>query len=118
MSKVLLVAAAAAGYVMGSRAGREHYEIIRDKALELWQKPEVQEAANQATEVAKDKAGQVKDQVAESLDQSRNGGGDGDGPSDGVKHSTVRAQPSTDRAEPSTAQNLYPGSADGTATPS
>lgn len=66
MSKIMVVAAAAAGYVLGSRAGREHYEIIKDQAPKLWRSPQVQQAASQATDLAKDAAEQVKDQAAAS----------------------------------------------------
>jgi len=34
-----------AGYVLGTRAGRERYEQIRDKAQQVWQRPQVQQAS-------------------------------------------------------------------------
>jgi hypothetical protein len=42
MSKILVAAASAAGYVLGTKAGRERYEMLRQKADELLQRPEVQ----------------------------------------------------------------------------
>lgn len=46
-----------AGYVLGARSGRERYDQIADKAQELWRDPRVQEKAQQAQEVMKDKVG-------------------------------------------------------------
>jgi hypothetical protein len=48
MSKIMLAAAAAAGYVFGTRAGRERYDQLSEKAQGLWQKPSVQRAAEKA----------------------------------------------------------------------
>jgi len=42
MSKILVAAVSAAGYVLGTKAGRERYEVLRQKADELLQRPEVQ----------------------------------------------------------------------------
>lgn len=66
MSKIMVVAAAAAGYVLGSRAGREHYEVIKKQAQKLRQSPQVQQATAQATEAAKDAADKVADQSSAS----------------------------------------------------
>ncbi|MDX2358793.1 YtxH domain-containing protein [Dietzia sp. PP-33] len=109
MSKVTLLAAAAVGYVLGSRAGRGHYEIVKEQATKLWQTPQVQEAASQATEVAKDTAEQVKSKAAEASEQ--NGAGqNGDQQSSGGRHST-------DQVPPPTTQYPAAGGGDGT-TPS
>jgi hypothetical protein len=56
MSKIVTFAAAACGYVLGARAGRERYEQIRDRAQSLWRDPRVQEKTDQAAAVIKDKA--------------------------------------------------------------
>ncbi|AWH96421.1 YtxH domain-containing protein [Dietzia psychralcaliphila] len=123
MSKFTLIAAAAVGYVLGSRAGRGHYEIVKEQATKLWQTPQVQEAASQATEFAKDAAEQVKDQVSDSSGQSGDGqngdGPSGDGQTSGGRHSTDQADPLTSQYPPSGADPLtsqYPpsGSGDGT----
>jgi hypothetical protein len=57
----------AAGFVLGSRAGRDKYEEIRANAKKVWEHPTVQEAAGvaqaQATKLyseGKDKLGQTK----------------------------------------------------------
>ena len=97
MSKIMVVAAAAAGYVLGSRAGREHYEAIAAKAQKLWRSPQVQQAAAQATEVAKNTAEQVTGQS----DQSG-------GPRDGTASSGGRHA----AEQPHRAQERHPGDAD------
>lgn len=52
MSKILLAAAGAAGYVLGTRAGRERYEQISQQAQKLWTNPKVQETRQAATQAA------------------------------------------------------------------
>jgi len=64
MSKIVVVAAAAAGYVLGTRAGREHYEQIKSQAEGLWRNPRVQAKTAQVTNLAKGTAAQAKDQLA------------------------------------------------------
>lgn len=46
--KMLFLTGLAAGFVLGSRAGREKYEEIRENAKKLWESPSVQEAAGVA----------------------------------------------------------------------
>ena len=50
MKKIPLLAAAAAGYVLGARAGRERYEQIRTQAQRLAGDPRVQQAKEKAQE--------------------------------------------------------------------
>jgi hypothetical protein len=70
--KLMFLGGLAAGFVLGSRAGREKYEEIRTGAKKVWEHPTVQEAAGvaqaQATKLyseGKDKLGQTK--VGEKL---------------------------------------------------
>ena len=63
MKKLILLAVGAAGYVLGSRAGRERYEQIKKAATRVRNDPRVQEKATQATDLAKEKAPVVKDKV-------------------------------------------------------
>jgi hypothetical protein len=65
--KLMFLGGLAAGFVLGSRAGREKYEEIRAGAKKVWEHPTVQEAAGvaqaQATKLyseGKDKLGQTK----------------------------------------------------------
>jgi hypothetical protein len=70
MKKIPLLAAAAVGYVLGTRAGRERYEQIRSGARRIAGDPRVQAAghkaqeavatqATHAAEVAKEKVSEV-----------------------------------------------------------
>ena len=63
MSKLILLAVGAAGYVFGSRAGRERYEKIKSMAVKVKDDPRVQDKAHQASDLAKEKAPVVKDKV-------------------------------------------------------
>ena len=70
MSKIVIVAAAAAGYVLGARAGRQRYEQIAGQAQKLWHDPRVQKAAADAKQTAADKAPVVKDKVADAASKA------------------------------------------------
>lgn len=48
-----------AGYVMGARAGRDRYDQIAGKTHELWQHPRVQEKADQAQHLVKEKVSEA-----------------------------------------------------------
>jgi hypothetical protein len=56
MRKLPLLAAAAVGYVLGSRAGRERYEQIKSGARRVSQNPKVQEVAHKAQDAAAQQA--------------------------------------------------------------
>src|SRR5918997_4684988 len=73
--KLMFLSGLAAGFVLGSRAGREKYEEIVVNARKVWDHPTVQEAAGvaqaQATKLyseGKDKLGQTK--VGEKLNST------------------------------------------------
>ncbi|MGB5952837.1 MAG: YtxH domain-containing protein [Ornithinimicrobium sp.] len=66
MSKITMAAAAAVGYVLGSRAGRERYDQIAEKAQTVWNNPKVQ----QGTRRAKQKAEDVADEKGLSSDDT------------------------------------------------
>ncbi|WP_369055438.1 YtxH domain-containing protein [Kineococcus terrestris] len=85
--KALFLVAGAAGYVLGTRAGRERYDQIAAAAGRLWGNPKVQEKVvdlqDRGTDMAKqagaklsDSAGAVAGQVK---DKVTSGGGSGDG---------------------------------------
>ena len=65
MKKTSLLIAAGIGYVLGTRAGRERYDQIRDAALKVRNDPRVQEKAKQAADVAREQAPVIKDKVTE-----------------------------------------------------
>lgn len=74
MKKLMLLAVAGAGYVLGSRAGRERYEQIKSQASRTWNSPTVQDAAgsvqSQAKQAAADLGHAAKDKVAEKVSSS------------------------------------------------
>jgi hypothetical protein len=55
MSKVVVLAAAATGYVLGARAGQERYQQITDQAQRLWHDPRVRRVAADAKDTAAQK---------------------------------------------------------------
>ena len=67
MKKLTLLIAAGAGYVLGSRAGRERYEQIKTQATKTWNSPTVQDAADAVQAQAKQAAGDVKDKVVDKV---------------------------------------------------
>jgi len=54
--KIIFVAGAALGYVLGARAGRGAYVKIKSQAESLWENPNVQKTVHQAEEFVKDNA--------------------------------------------------------------
>lgn len=69
-TKATLLLGAAAGYVLGTRAGRERYEQIRRTAGRAWRDPRVQEkvadAESAATETARTKGPELGAKVTET----------------------------------------------------
>lgn len=57
--RILLVTGVAIGYVLGSRAGRQRYEDIKDAAGKFWNSPRVQKNVHQAEDYVKEKAPEV-----------------------------------------------------------
>lgn len=89
-SKLTFLAGMAAGYVLGTRAGRGSYEKIKASAKELWNNDAVQATVSHVQVSVKDQAGQVAhkfmDQVvpAHKQDSDR-----GDNPLDSVFDTTA-----------------------------
>ncbi|HEU4347115.1 MAG TPA: hypothetical protein VFR35_04935 [Actinoplanes sp.] len=67
--KLMFIGGLAAGFVLGSRAGREKYEEIRTSAKKVWEHPTVQEAAG----VAQAQANKLYTEGKDKLDQSKLG---------------------------------------------
>ena len=63
--KILLLVGLGVGYVLGTRAGRERYEQIKDAASKLWNDPRVQKRVDQAEDFVKDKAPEVAEFLAD-----------------------------------------------------
>jgi hypothetical protein len=67
--KLMFISGLAAGFVLGSRAGREKYEEIRANAKKVWEHPTVQEAAG----VAQSQANKLYSEGKDKLNQSKIG---------------------------------------------
>jgi nucleoid-associated protein YgaU len=65
MSKLTILAAGAAGYVLGSRAGRERYEQIADGARRVMSNPRIQSARQQAQDAVADQAAAARAVMAD-----------------------------------------------------
>jgi hypothetical protein len=63
--KILLLVGLGVGYVLGTRAGRERYEQIKDAASKLWNDPRVKQRVDQAEDFVKDKAPEVAEYLAD-----------------------------------------------------
>ena len=64
--KLMFISGLAAGFVLGSRAGREKYEEIRANAKKVWEHPTVQEAAGVAQAQANKLYTEGKDKIGSS----------------------------------------------------
>src|SRR4051794_1235682 len=56
--KLLFVAGAAVGYVLGARAGRERYEQLKAMAAKAWQSPTVQKQVHAVEDFVAEKVGE------------------------------------------------------------
>jgi hypothetical protein len=61
-----MLAAGAVGYVLGARAGRERYDQIVYQAQRLWTSPNVQRAATEAQQRAREAVPVVAEKVGEA----------------------------------------------------
>ncbi|AGL15178.1 hypothetical protein [Actinoplanes sp. N902-109] len=64
--KLMFITGLAAGFVLGSRAGREKYEEIAANARKVWEHPTVQEAAGVAQAQANKLYSEGKDKLGNS----------------------------------------------------
>jgi hypothetical protein len=67
MKKIPLLAAAAVGYVLGSKAGRGRYEQIRSGAHKIAENPKVQAATSKAQEAVATQAAAAADVAKEKV---------------------------------------------------
>jgi len=79
MSKIMILAAGAAGYVAGARAGRGRYEAIASQAQRVWNNPKVRRVADNAKDAAATQAPVIKDKLSDAAsgvsDKLTSGGG-------------------------------------------
>ncbi|MGI9084867.1 MAG: hypothetical protein ACR2FE_06195 [Aeromicrobium sp.] len=66
MKKLLILAAAAGGYVLGTKAGRERYEQIKRQSEKLWNSGPVQHGVHEAEGAAKQAASAAGTKVADA----------------------------------------------------
>ncbi|MHA7144543.1 YtxH domain-containing protein [Arthrobacter sp. TmT3-37] len=76
-NKIVFGAGMAAGYVLGTRAGRGSYEQIKTKAQQLWNNPKVQDTVASTTGTIKSKAPAVQDSLKGALKKGGSGSDDG-----------------------------------------
>lgn len=71
--KALFIGGLAAGWVLGTRAGRERYEQLLDAVRKVKEHPTVQEAAGVVQTQAKNLYSEGKSMVSEKLNQTKLG---------------------------------------------
>lgn len=81
VGKMTFLAGAAAGYVLGAKAGREQYEKIMAAAKQVNENPKVQHAVETVTHKGTEIIGDAKDKIGEKVP--------------GARHSTTDAAAST-----------------------
>ena len=64
--KLLLLVGLGVGYVLGTRAGREKYDQMKETVTKFWNDPRVQKQVKTAQDFAKDKAPEVVDFVTDN----------------------------------------------------
>ncbi len=79
MGKLSLGIGMAVGYVLGAQAGRARYEQIKQAAAGLMQRPEVQQALEQARTAAPAQLRPAIDKLAASTSAGPGAGGQGTG---------------------------------------
>jgi len=99
MSKFVVLAAGAAGYVLGARAGRERYEQIKGQFDRVWNDPAVQKAASDAQDLVAEQAPVIKDKASAAAAKAA-GKVKGDGAT--PKHAETQHAARPERDTPST----------------
>lgn len=75
MNKLLIAAAGVAGYVLGTKAGRERYDQIRTQSQKVWNSPTVQSGVDHAADAAKNAAGAAGSAAAEAASNAASAAG-------------------------------------------
>jgi hypothetical protein len=87
--KLMFISGLAAGFVLGTRAGREKYEEIRANAKKVWEHPTVQEAAGVAQAQANKLYTEGKDKIGSSkLGEKVSSGGSSSSSTDSLTSSS------------------------------
>lgn len=75
MNKLLIAAAGVAGYVLGTKAGRERYDQIRTQSHKVWNSPTVQSGVDHAADAAKSAAGAAGSAAADAASSAASAAG-------------------------------------------
>lgn len=75
MNKLLIAAAGVAGYVLGTKAGRERYDQIRTQSQKVWNSPTVQSGVDHAADAAKSAAGAAGSAAADAATSAASAAG-------------------------------------------
>ena len=65
--KILFLVGLGVGYVLGTKAGRERYELIRSRAKGVWESEPVQRQVDRAGDFVRERAPEVAGQVEKQL---------------------------------------------------
>ncbi|PZF84050.1 YtxH domain-containing protein [Jiangella anatolica] len=68
--KLILLAGAAVGYVLGTRAGRQRYEQLKGRADALWHDPKVQQKVADAQEAVRTRAPELQEKVTDAASKA------------------------------------------------
>jgi hypothetical protein len=67
MGKATFILGLGVGYVLGSRAGRERYDQLKERATGVWNNPRVQDKVDAAGQTAKSAVGSATQKVGERM---------------------------------------------------
>ncbi|WP_461169347.1 hypothetical protein [Arthrobacter sp. Z1-15] len=101
VKKFVFLAGMGVGYLVGSKGGRE-------KLMELWKDPKVQETVSQGTEWAKEKAPGLQEKVTEVASTAK----------DKVSHSSTSGKPASDSGTSTGSSASTPTAAEASGTSS
>ncbi|WP_116949812.1 YtxH domain-containing protein [Jiangella endophytica] len=68
--KLLLLAGAAVGYVLGTRAGRQRYEDLKGRADALWHDPKVQQKVADAQDAVRTRAPELQEKLTDAASRA------------------------------------------------
>ncbi len=72
VGKMTFLVGAAAGYVLGAKAGREKYDQILATAKQVNENPKIQQAVETVTTKGSEIIGEAKDKIVETVPGARN----------------------------------------------